>query len=948
MRKRLCLMMTAALLFSSMLHGGIGAYADNSKIIMHNAAAEKTEYADAAGYLRVLEAADFSEEELESEASRQEFAKAVCVIGGCVTGFKQDIFSDVDYGSEYSQYINALAENKIISSGGEFEPERTVTVQEAATMLVRVLGYAYRAERGGEYPHGYMAEAAELDLFKNVDIAKPVSKGAAAQMCVNALDTEIMRAAMYSDDTEYRATEGYTLAWHTFSIVHIKDIVDAVDITALKGSNPTGPYHISIGGIMMDAGDLDTRGFLGYEADAYCYAGDMGSEPVLKWINATKRNTQTVIAVDDITEIENGTVRYYDENNRQRSCRFNVMAPVIYNGAATSEPFTYDLISPYEGSIRLLDNNGDGRTDVIFAEVYSDCVVDGVNIGDKKIYDRYDNKEPLSADTESDDPFVIIYDSSGEEVFLNDIKKDDVLSVYQSRSDADQMYTEIHLSSAKVSGMLESVYESENKIYVTVGGEEYRLTKGCAARCGSRLKAGSAVELLIDIHGCAAGVNFDSTQMMFGYIKTVGMGEEPDKTVWFRIFNEDGEFESRTAEEKFKIDGVTYENSSSEILTVLEAASSLIYPAPRTDLSAHCYAQPIRYRLNDLGEIKYIDTVLKSHNPNIQGTSADAEGDNALYKWYNMTAAEKSDGGLRYRESGCMLGGRFLITDDTKFLTYPSPEDTAVNYLDEDKYTIVTKKYFVGTLYYQADSYNCTENNLKSDFLLIKSSQGAPISSEEHIAVVERVETVYENDEIMKKVVVMGEAGETGILCRDGFTFNRVSATSANPDIEASELPLTLTANDLHEGDVIRYLLTPSGYADNIELYYRICDGYIVNNTTYANSELRMIAMNSFTIRYGYVMKKQEEGFSIWRSNGFSSDADLAEAAGAGDGAYEIVPNYAYCTYIIYDSNESKKKFRITAGSYNDIAAYKNVGDECSRVIVQTSGATPSVVIIVK
>ena len=76
------------------------------------------------------------------------------------------VFSDVKPSYWAAPYINMAAKGKNIIAGyadGLFHPDRTVTVGQAVTILLRMLGYKDE-DVGGVWPDSYMAEAATIGL----------------------------------------------------------------------------------------------------------------------------------------------------------------------------------------------------------------------------------------------------------------------------------------------------------------------------------------------------------------------------------------------------------------------------------------------------------------------------------------------------------------------------------------------------------------------------------------------------------------------------------------------------------------------------------------------------------------------------------------------------------------------------------------------------------------
>ena len=80
------------------------------------------------------------------------------------------VFPDVRPSYWASAYINMASKGKGIIAGyadGRFHPEKVVTVGQAVTILVRLLGYKDE-EVGGVWPMGHMAEAATIGLTDGV------------------------------------------------------------------------------------------------------------------------------------------------------------------------------------------------------------------------------------------------------------------------------------------------------------------------------------------------------------------------------------------------------------------------------------------------------------------------------------------------------------------------------------------------------------------------------------------------------------------------------------------------------------------------------------------------------------------------------------------------------------------------------------------------------------
>lgn len=116
-----------------------------------------------------------------------------------------DILNDYLYRPTFNDIENHWAakeitfahENALVEGTSEttFEPDKNVSVQEFAKMLITLLGYKEMAEQQGGFPHGYMMTGSRLGLFAGLYLEGPddVSRKTVAVMLVNSLDVPLMR-----------------------------------------------------------------------------------------------------------------------------------------------------------------------------------------------------------------------------------------------------------------------------------------------------------------------------------------------------------------------------------------------------------------------------------------------------------------------------------------------------------------------------------------------------------------------------------------------------------------------------------------------------------------------------------------------------------------------------------------------------------------------------------
>ena len=113
------------------------------------------------------------------------------------------VFPDVKPSYWAAAYVNMAAKGKTIISGypdGKFHPERPVTVGQAVTILLRMLGYKDE-NVGGVWPDSYMAVGATIGLADGVgnNGNAPLNRGQAAKLFLNLLRAEKKDGGSYLD-----------------------------------------------------------------------------------------------------------------------------------------------------------------------------------------------------------------------------------------------------------------------------------------------------------------------------------------------------------------------------------------------------------------------------------------------------------------------------------------------------------------------------------------------------------------------------------------------------------------------------------------------------------------------------------------------------------------------------------------------------------------------------
>ena len=129
--------------------------------------------------------------------TRAQMAVIICKMTGVTDAIAEanknvaSKFSDVAAGEWYTGYVNIASNNGIITGfpDGTFRPNETLTLNQVLTLCVKALGRGGYVDKMGTWPANYIAEAARLNLLKDVKGASDANRGNVAVICWNTLRT---------------------------------------------------------------------------------------------------------------------------------------------------------------------------------------------------------------------------------------------------------------------------------------------------------------------------------------------------------------------------------------------------------------------------------------------------------------------------------------------------------------------------------------------------------------------------------------------------------------------------------------------------------------------------------------------------------------------------------------------------------------------------------------
>lgn len=901
--------------------------------------------------LKALNITELAEEELGDSITRAEFLKMIGVLAGYgEIKSTEQLFKDLPVDNEYEPYLRALYNMGVIApdASGNINPSTEIVLSEAAAIAVKVTGYSLVAEAKGGYPLGYVNVAKNNGILRGLPDSPytVMTKGMAAKLAENTLKADIMVQTGFGSDVFYEEQENKNLLYSIYRTRYIEDVLEGVDISRIVGENDVNTFYIEIAGKEIKAQTIkNIYDYLGYRVGVY-YSEERGDIPRVLSIVKSEKNTETVIDIDDITDVSLTRVKAYNEKNKIVSYSIKKGIPVIYNGVATRKNFTMSLISGKSGKIRLVDNSTDKTPDVIFVDAYDTYVVSQVVSKEFTVYDRYGKK--LVLDITKNDPYTVIYDAEGKEINIAKIKSGNVLAVFDSAPDAYQGYRNAYLVDESVSGVIEATKDNLKK--VIIDGEEYKVTPECKTKFINILKPGQMVTLKLDFDGKAVWVErAEDAAYEYGYLVATDNGGGLRGNVSFKIYTLKDMFEIFPAAERLLIDGKKYNaDESVNIYNVLHKAADEMHAvrdasgAITTHVDPSCISSIIKYVVNGDGEITAIDTILNYN-----------DGANTLAKREDLNVNSNDSvfslmfdsqiAAQRYISGNLTIGKQVAFTKTSLVFFYPRPiatgaeGDTADNVNDEDNYRIgIAEDFLVHNSNYSGCAFYDNSNEYLSEFIGVQIDDYEPdISYELMFAVIDEVYDAYdqEKDEIVSCVKISTSSGTVELFAKKGDGI--VTAV----DNEGAGLSATMDVSGLKKGDVVAYAAL-EGYLKQVHLYFR-ADGKYMGTTSGVSTEPTANRAH----RFGFVYEKFGGGMLVYFVDNVAalnnkSVLDTIKAENC-----EIVTDTgAQTVYYSYEEGRPGEMVVETI-SKNSLRSYKDTGLDCSKIYIQQSKREPMAIL---
>ena len=538
------------------------------------------------------------------------------------------VFSDVDEKHEYVKQIETLAQLGIIHGYTDktYKPDNDMKIEDLTMLYIRLAGHHIRMEVGENASN----IASELDLFKNVkSIAGEISILDFVTITYNVLHAKVYELNLTSADNFILQETNMTLMEELYDVRYHEGIITKTDVTTLWSASDIQDNELVVSGkngeITVFAPESDGfREDLGKNIGIYYIDGEDEKTYVYHYVLSRNNIVNLDFLSIDFSEstIENRKIYYYDkESNKNKTIELADDFSFIYNYMYYGEAaFDFSSLDGKSGLMTAIDNNTDGKIDVLKIIVYDIYFIQNIGIDEDILYDKIVPGRNISLLSE-EYTRMYIYDTAGKEMNVSELSKDMVLSVAMNSPSTKEKVIEIIVSDKSINGKIMSV--NRNGLYTDInidGMQDY-----CVLNCAmTNIAFGKYIIAYLDKFGNIIYIKSDIERgWQYGVMidhKHIESDDEGNQNLSFKIIGIDGAIHQFFPDEKIKIDGYKYTRNQ------YDQANGNLNTVPYLKFSGNIEGVfVIKYNLDKNGYISEIDTVNVGENEDKNSTLREIE-----------------------------------------------------------------------------------------------------------------------------------------------------------------------------------------------------------------------------------------------------------------------------------------------------------------------------------
>lgn len=679
----------------------------------------------------------------DEAVTRAQFAKYAVKIGAAnINSLPADdkdaeVFTDVTSKTENYKYILAAAKLGYMKGTGEsvFSPDDSISIADAARVLIRVLGYDEVISRYDNYENGYLNALRITKLLDGISKTDGIlNAGELIRMLYNAVNAPVVIQTSAGMRTEYVTDSDVNILSKNFHIYRDNGVVESNKYTNLVTPQGTGKDTVTIGGTEYEDNGTAWK-YIGVHADFYYRKYDDGTAREIVYIENYKNILVTELERDSINIDKSTLLRlYYDENGKEEYYDIAGNASFIKNGVLTT--VSVSDLKPHLGTVTLIDNDRDGTAETVVIWSYENMIVGSVS-GETKIIHSKDGSSFY--DFNEKNSYVHI-EKDGKTIKPGTVPEDSLISVAQSVSDSKPVYF-VSVSTLSITGTVTGTeYGSDNSVSgIYVDGVYYEVVPGE----GTYYRMSVYGTFYLDIFGKIAAYDTENATVYGFLYKLAPEGADFGEPA-AKIYTENDRWVTLKFARRVSVNG----EASISAYEILGHTKSGLFAPYGTEKKF--VPQLVTYNVNAQREICRINTAVA-----VNERYSREEQDLIDRDVFRLSLV--SEEGFKYfsRKVAKAFGDKIHIDENTRIFCVPGDFDTC----DDDDFKVIrlsdviTDRQYVKFYAYDVDEFGLARalvlgdgknNTFNSGVLFVNSISNAVDSNNEYYRVVNGFENSVE------------------------------------------------------------------------------------------------------------------------------------------------------------------------------------------------------------
>lgn len=838
------------------------------------------------------EEAEFEEDEIVTRAYAAAAFGAIASGGRSESGIPD--FIDVKAEHEYAAGI-AQAQSKGIldKDTDKFYPNKYVLAEDIAVWAIRVLKQDYII-----YSQSMFSAAQDLGIFKGVSYSeKGITKGQFLLVLENVLNSDYieMNGVDSSGSISIKINEDENFMNNVYDIQLQEGILTGYKYSSIYGDSDLEAGKVQINRATFLTDNAIPMEYVGTYVGAYVDT-ENDNKIVSLWKNE-KKTEITKINKEQFKSFLVNEITYYDETSTKR-VKINEQIPFIYNNLyyGTLNNDNLKNLLPVCDNVTVIDNDGDGKGDLVKAQKYTHYIIKSVSpMTDTIVFKNNGGTLEITDTTTAE---FVFNDQLVESI--TSLKGDDILTVLEGyRINKTRVFDAI-LTRDMVEGKISTHSEDENGEFYVIDNVKYYLSDNYlnfTATDSSQEKptTGTYAQLYVGADGKVVGTKTDN-DFSYGYImsSSYDTGEEVAR---IKIYTVDGKTQVYLFADKVKV--YNEKNINGKKVEKMEAYN-LLANAPAND-GGKILNDAVAYTLNAEGEIASIAVPIdRTANPH-----------GSLY--YPLTLdydAAKQSPDANTRMYRMLYRQLYTMNASIPILVRPS-NDELLN--DEKAFEMRTGNYWSVEHYFTPSEavkvYNANKFYVP-DFYVMSGTTSTDLSQGEgklHMYAIENItDTINEDDMPVKQLSYFENGSLKTVNIAEDVTF-----------VDAGIYCKMDEVSELKKGDIIQFDVNSFGEISIIRVLFDI--------------QNRPSEFGTYSMRSGalvYTEDIQFESLALIHAKVIDSEGSIVLVNSSKDGTnekytYPLTLGGSVYGNVYYNIYNSKTK-EVTKGSLSEI----QTGDE--------------------